>query len=272
MRMDPKGQPGSARARDRHKSRDRARDLIYGRNAALGVLQGRRHVHELFLAEGVGRDGRIDECLALAGSKRIPVKHISQTLIGNMVGRVNHQGIVLATDRFGYVSLREVAGKPGTVLVLDHLNDPQNFGAVLRAGLAFGIAGVVLPSNRSVGVTPAVVNASAGAVERLAVARVTNLARTLLELRMGGRWIAGLDTGDEAHPLPTAEIPMPVALVLGSEGAGISPQIRKLCDLILAIPIEELVESLNAATAGAIALYELSRRQQYEGRARRGAN
>lgn len=221
-------------------------------------------MHELFLAEGIGQDARIEECISLADSRRVPIKHISQTLIGNMVGRVNHQGVVLTTDRFGYVSLSEVARRPGTVLVLDHLNDPQNFGAVLRAGLAFGIAGVVVPADRSVAVTAAVVNASAGAVERLAVAQVTNLARTVRELREGGRWIVGLDTGEDARPLPTTEIPMPAVLVLGSEGSGISAHVRKLCDLVLAIPIEETVESLNAATAGAIALYELSRRQLLE--------
>ncbi len=145
--------------------------------------------------------------------------------------------------------------------MLDHLNDPQNFGSVLRAGVAFGIAGVVLPSDRAVAVTPAVVNASAGAVEQLAVARVTNLVRSVRELRDGGRWIIGLDTGEDSSPLPSADIPLPVALVLGSEGSGISAQVRKACDLILAIPIEETIESLNVATAGAIALYELNRRQ-----------
>ena len=178
-----------------------------------------------------------------------------------MVGRVNDQGIVLTTDRFAYVSLCEVAKRPGTVLVLDHINDPQNFGAVLRAGLAFGIAGVILPADRSVAVTPAVVNASAGAVEQLAVAQVTNLVRSLRELRTGGRWAIGLDTGEDSQPLPTAEIPLPAVLVLGSEGRGISAQVRKQCELILSIPIEESVESLNVATAGAIALYELNRRQ-----------
>ena len=268
MRTDQKAPRGSAKPKDKRKTRDKARDLIYGRNAALAVLTGRRYVHELFVLEGIERDVRIEECLRLAGDRRVPIRRVQATMLGNLVGRVNHQGIVLATDRFGYVSVAEIARRPGTVLVLDHLNDPQNFGAVLRAGLAFGIAGAVLPADRSVAVTPAVVNASAGAVEQLPVAQVTNLARTLREFRGGGRWIVGLDTGEDSCPLPTTEIPLPAALVLGSEGSGISAQVRKACDLILAIPIEETVESLNVATAGAIALYELNRRQLEQAKSR----
>jgi 23S rRNA (guanosine2251-2'-O)-methyltransferase len=261
LRTVPKAPPGNAKSRGKRRPKDQARDLIYGRNAALAVLNGRRFVHELYLADSLGRDARIDECLQIAADRRVPIKRVPQNLLGNLVGRVNHQGVVLSTDRFGYVSLAEVEKRPGTVLVLDHLNDAQNFGAVLRAGLAFGIAGVVLPADRSVAVTPAVVNASAGAVEFLAVAQVTNLSRSLRVLRERGRWIVGLDTGEDSKPLPTTDISLPVALVLGSEGAGISAQVRKSCDLILAIPIEETVESLNVATAGAIALYELNRRQ-----------
>src|SRR5687768_11216784 len=173
LRTDQKAPRGSARPRDKRTSRDQARDLIYGRNAAQAVLSGRRHVHELYVQEGVERDSRIEECLRMASDRRVPTKRVPSTVLGNLVGRVNHQGIVLSTDRFGYVSLAEVARRPGTVLVLDHLNDPQNFGSVLRAGLAFGIAGAVLPADRSVAVTPAVVNASAGAVEQLLVAQVT---------------------------------------------------------------------------------------------------
>ena len=96
------------------------------------MLQGRRFVHELLVADTVGRDARIEECLRAAADRRVPIKRVAHTLLGNLVGKVNHQGIVLATDRFGYVSLGEIAKRPGTVLVLDHLNDPQNFGAVLR--------------------------------------------------------------------------------------------------------------------------------------------
>lgn len=273
MRTDPKGPPGRATSRaGKRKPGDRARDLIYGRNAALAVLRGRRHVYEVYVAEGLERDRRIEECLSAAADRRAPIKRASPTLIGNLVGKVNHQGIVVATDRFGYVSLGEVAKRPGSVLVLNHVNDPQNFGAVLRAGLAFGIAGVVIPSDRAVAVTPAVVNSSAGAVEELAVAQVTNLPRGLRELRDGGRWILGLDTGEDSQPLPTTDVPLPAALVLGSEGRGISAQVRKACDLIVAIPIEESVESLNVATAGAIALYELNRRQAALARERASAD
>ena len=229
------------------------------------MLEGKRHVHGIMLAEGAGHHTRLALIREIAERRRIPIQTVPVQGIENIVGKVNHQGVLATTDRFGYTPLRVVLERPGTVLVLDHVTDPQNLGTLLRTARAFEIAGVVLPSDRSASVTPAVVNASAGAVESLPVSQVVNISRAIKDIREHGRWVAALDTGPDSHSIFTSEIPLPVALVLGSEGRGVSRQARASSDLVISIPISADVESLNVATAGSIALFELSRRMHSAG-------
>ncbi len=184
-----------------------------------------------------------------------------RALLDQLTDGANHQGVALAVTSYPYVALEEIVPARGTVLLLDHLQDPQNFGTLLRAAEAAGIAGVVIPQDRAVGVTPAVVNASAGAVEHLTIARVANLARSADLLKQAGWWLVGLDTGPDAVDLFAADLPSPVGLVVGAEGSGIGHNLRRRCDIIASIPIRGRVASLNAATAGSIAVFELLRRQ-----------
>ena len=190
----------------------------------------------------------------------MPVERPFRALLDELTRGANHQGAVLEASAYPYVALDEIEAVAGTVVLLDHLQDPQNLGTLLRAAEAVGVAGVVIPQDRAVDVTPAVVNASAGAVEHLRVARVPNLARSADRLKEAGWWLIGLDTGPDAVDLFAADLPSPAALVVGSEGAGIGPNLRRRCDLVAAIPMRGRVQSLNAATAGAIALFELHRR------------
>jgi 23S rRNA (guanosine2251-2'-O)-methyltransferase len=146
------------------------------------------------------------------------------------------------------------------VIALDHLQDPQNLGTLLRAAEACGVGLVLIPADRAAEVTPAVVNASAGAVEHLVISRVTNLARELDDLKANGWWVAGLDHGNASQNLYDAEVPTPTVIVLGAEGKGISPNVRRRCDLIVRLPMQGKIESLNAATAGSVVLFELMSR------------
>ena len=260
LRTEQKAPPGEKRRRPQRPTRDEGKDRIYGRNAVLAVVQGKRHVHSIVIAEGAGKDARLDEVRAIAENRRISLKTVDTQAIENIVGKVNHQGILATTDRYGYVPVRTILERPGTILVLDHVTDPQNLGALLRSGLAFDVAGVIIPSDRTASVTSAVVNSSAGAVERLPVAQVVNIQRALLEIKESGRWVVGLDTGEGSTSIFNDDIPLPAALVLGSEGRGISRQVRNTCDLLISIPISHQVESLNVAMAGSIALFELNRR------------
>jgi 23S rRNA (guanosine2251-2'-O)-methyltransferase len=235
--------------------------LIYGRNAVRETLRAaRRSVKRLFVAEGVREDDRVQEIISLAQQQEVLIERVPRPMLDDLAQGGNHQGIALDAGEFPYVDLEDVIEREGTVLVMDHLNDPQNFGTLMRAADASGVAGIVLPSDRSVSVTPAVVNSSAGAIEHLFVAQTPNLARALDKLEDSGRWIVGLDEGEDASSLYEADIPSPVALVVGAEGTGLTPIVRKRCQMIVSIPMLGQVESLNAATAGSIMLYDLLRR------------
>jgi 23S rRNA (guanosine2251-2'-O)-methyltransferase len=214
----------------------------------------------LFIAEGVREDNRVQPIVAAARERGVVVDRVPRELLDDATRGANHQGVALEAETYDYVPFENLVETPGTILVLDHVQDPQNLGTLLRAAEAAGVAGVVIPQNRAVDVTPAVVNASSGAVEHLAISHVPNLVRALQQLKMSGRWVAGLDAGPGAVDLFTADIPQPAVVVVGSEGTGLAPHVRKTCDLLLALPMRGRVASLNAATAGSIALFELLRR------------
>jgi 23S rRNA (guanosine2251-2'-O)-methyltransferase len=237
-------------------------ELLFGRNAILETLRSaRRTGTRLWVAEGMRQDVRVDEIVELAKTQEILVESVPRPLLDDMLPDVNHQGVLLEVPEFPYADLEDVIERPGTVLMLDHVQDPQNFGTLLRAADAAGVAGVVIPADRSVSVTPAVVNASAGAVEHLEIALVPNLGRAIDKLEESGRWIVGLAEGDGSQPLFETDVPMPVVLIVGSEGSGLSAGVRKRCQLLVSLPMLGRIGSLNAATAGSIALYDILRRQ-----------
>ena len=215
------------------------------------------------IADGVRPDDRIRKIEALAVARSIPVDRVPRLLLDELTTG-NHQGVALEAGPYVYAELDEIRERPGTVLIFDHLQDPQNFGTLIRTAAAAGASRVVIPENRAAEVTPAVVNASAGAVELIPIAVVPNLLNALKALKARGWWAAALDTGDDALDIQQADLPAPLALIIGSEGDGVSPLLRKNADLILSIPMAGPVESLNAATAGSIAVYELLRRQRLD--------
>jgi len=214
------------------------------------------------LAEGIKEDDRTRRLLETARRLTLPIEIVPRIFLDQRTMGANHQGVALETAMYVYSALEHIIEHPGTVLILDHLQDPQNFGTLLRAAEAVGVSGVLIPRDRTVDVTPAVVNASAGAVEHLRVARVPNLTRAIGTLKEAGWWSAALDTGDDALDIFTADIPLPLALIVGAEGEGVSANVRKHCDLVLSLPMVGRVASLNAATAGSIALFEVLRRSQ----------
>jgi 23S rRNA (guanosine2251-2'-O)-methyltransferase len=194
------------------------------------------------------------------------VEVVSKARLDNLSGGGVHQGVVLRVAEFSYVDLAEVterakaAGQGGLVLVLDGIEDPHNFGALIRSALAFGVQGVVVAKDRAVGVTGTVVKASAGSVAHMAIARVTNLARSLQELKQAGLWVVGADPEGNRSP-ESVDCRSPIALVVGGEGAGIRRLVLEKCDFRVRIPISARLGSLNASVAGAVLLYEISRQR-----------
>jgi 23S rRNA (guanosine2251-2'-O)-methyltransferase len=273
------------------------REIIYGRNAVRECLRaGRRQFFRLILAEGLRqtdragagpprpgpgardgvREGRapgVGEILRAAERRRLPVQTAPRASLDQSATAPggNPQGVALEVSGYPYAALGDIIalarsrGEPPFILLLDLLQDPQNAGALLRAAEAVGAHGAVLQDRRSVEITPAVVNASAGATEHLLIARETNLARAMDQLKEHGLWLTGLDADGETR-LDQADLSGPLGLVIGSEGEGLRRLVREKCDRLVRLPMRGNVASLNAATAGSVALY-----YAWEARGFRGA-
>lgn len=236
-------------------------EIIYGLNSVMEALRGKRRAFELFIAGS--HDRRLEKLLDLAEEKRVPVRHRDKRDLARLCGTEHHQGVALRAERFAYADLADILESTGNdrlVLVLDGVQDPHNLGALIRSAACAGADGVVIPKDRAVGVTATVEKASAGAVETIAIVEVTNIAQTLDELKGAGFWIYGA-AGESSDSLYDQKLNGRIALVVGSEGEGIRPLVRKKCDLLVSIPLQGGVNSLNASVAGGIMLFEVVRQR-----------
>ena len=240
-------------------------EIIYGINPVVEALRGRRRAFELFVT-GKESDRRFDKLLLLAKEKGVPVRQREKGDITRLCGTEHHQGAALRLEAFAYAGVEEIlecwrsSGESGLLVVLDGIQDPHNLGAIIRSAACAGAHGVIIPRDRAVGITATVEKASAGAVETVPVAQVANIAQTLEELKKEGFWIYGA-VGDAAASLYDADLRGNAVIVIGSEGEGIRPLVRKKCDYLLSIPIRGGVSSLNASVAGGVLLFEIVRQR-----------
>ena len=259
-------------SRDSHRKGPReivsGGEWIYGRNPVEEALAaGRRTVLEIVLPPAFpGEDDQIVRMRDEARSRRIAVRTMDRAALDRLTRFGHHQGVALKTTGYPYVGFEDIVRaveEDGNsfVLVLDHMEDPQNVGAVLRTAAALGAAGVVIPEDRACGITPAAVRASAGGSEHVRVAHVVNLPRAMDELKEAGLWFTGLDWGDDAKNISELDLKGRVGLVIGAEGCGIGRLVRQKCDFIAEIPMPGGFESLNAGVAAAIAMYEAMRQR-----------
>lgn len=237
-------------------------EYLAGRNAVReALLAGRRRFERLFLAEGVAEQGRVGEIVHLCAKGGVPVRRVHRVELDRLGDDLTHQGVVAQVSSYPYVAIEDILGaaqatqEPPLILALDSLQDPQNVGALLRTADAVGVHGVIIAQRRAAQITPAVSRASAGAAEHLMVARVTNVARTLDALKQEGIWVVGIEAHPDAQDYRLADLDLPLALVLGSEGGGMRRLVAETCDLLLSIPMRGRVSSLNVSVAGALALY-----------------
>ena len=235
--------------------------VIYGINPVLEALRAGR-VRRLRV--GPRADRRIDEALALARKRGVAVERVDAETIERAARGAVHQGVVADIDAPRDYTVAELvasaAPEPPLLVVLDGIEDPHNLGAIIRSAHALGAQGVVIPKDRAASVTSTVAKASAGAVEHCPVARVTNLAQALEKLKTAGLWTLAL-AGEAAEELPDVDLTLPTALVVGSEGSGVRPLVRRTCDRVVRIPMKGKVGSLNASVAASIALYEVARQR-----------
>jgi 23S rRNA (guanosine2251-2'-O)-methyltransferase len=234
-------------------------DYLYGRHAVLEALRAKRSVEEILIARGVHTQGGLSELIALAKSAGVPMHGVPREELDRLAR--HHQGIVAQIGEYAYVQVEDLLavarerGEPAFLLMLDLVQDPQNFGTLLRTAEAVGVHGVIIAERRAVGVTAAVVKASAGAVEHLKIARVTNLSRAIENLKRASVWVIGVENAPEARDFSRADFTIPLTLVLGSEGAGLGRLVREKCDFLVRLPMWGRVSSLNVAVAGSIVLY-----------------
>jgi 23S rRNA (guanosine2251-2'-O)-methyltransferase len=240
-------------------------ELIYGRRAVLETLRARRRrIYRLWLeGDKEPKEGSsLADIMAEAKAQNIATRAITGGLFDKLKReQSNAQGVALEVGDYPYATVDDcfaharAQGEPPLFLLLDHLEDPQNLGTLIRTADALGVHGIVIPDRRAARVTPAVSNASAGAVEHTRIVQVTNLNRTIDDLKERNVWVAGLAGEPEVPPLEQANLSGAMAIVVGSEGKGLSRLTREKCDFLVRLTMTGNVESLNASVAGSIVLY-----------------
>ncbi len=243
-------------------------EVVVGRNAVVEALRAGVPASALFVAARIDSDDRVREALKIAGNQGLPLLEAPRPEIDRMSRGAVHQGLLLQVPPYDYahpgdlLSRATESGSPALLVALDGITDPRNLGAIVRSVGAFGGHGVLVPERRSAGMTAGAWKASAGAASRVPVARATNLNRALTSWQAGGCVIVGL-AADGDVDLDDLEVAVdPLALVVGSEGKGLSRLVRETCDLTVSIPMHAATESLNAGMAAAIVLHEIARRRR----------
>ena len=243
-------------------------EWIYGRNPVEEALAaGRRTASEIVLPPATpDEDDQLARIRDEARARRLVIRTMERDQLDRLTRFGHHQGVALKTTGYPYVGLEDIladveADDQATVIVLDHLEDPQNVGSILRTASAIGATGVVIPEDRASGITPAAVRASAGGAEHVKVAHVVNLVRAIGALKEAGLWFTGLDWGKDARSYTEIDFTGRVGLVVGAEGRGISRLVRDNCDFIGVLPMPGGFESLNAGVAAAVTMYEIIRQR-----------
>lgn len=238
-------------------------ERLEGINSVLSALEGEREIKKILLMEG--KTGHsIDKIINLANERQIPVMTLNRQRFESMAQSAYAQGVMAEVKAYNYAEVDDILQLASQrheepfIVVLDGLEDPQNVGSIIRTAECAGVHGVILPKHRAAGVTAAVARASAGAIEHMLVAQVTNLAQTLDKLKAEGCWVVGADMDGEAI-WGQAKLPMPAVIVIGSEGRGLHRLVKDKCDLTVRIPMSGHTGSLNASVSTALLIYEVLR-------------
>lgn len=240
-------------------------EWITGRNPVLEALHSSASVQKIWVAEGV-KKGSIQEIVSKAREKNIVIKYVPRKKIDQLTGAKNHQGIAASVSAYDYADMDTLfaraaqKGQAPFFILLDGIEDPQNLGSMLRSADAAGADGIIIPKHGACGLTGAVAKASTGAIEHVPVVKVTNLVRTMERLKKEGLWIAGTEAYAEAD-YRELDGEMPVVLVIGSEGKGMSRLVKESCDFLYRIPMSGEVSSLNAAVSCSLLMYEVQRKR-----------
>lgn len=236
-------------------------DIIEGRNAVIEALRSDRTIEQILIANG-DISGSVNVILGLAKEKNVVVKYVDRRKLDQMSETGAHQGVVAQVTPYKYFEVEDILkyaedkGENPFIVILDEIEDPHNFGSIIRTAETCGAHGIIIPKRRNVGVTPTVYKTSAGAIEYMKIAKVTNLNSTIDKLKEKGVWVYGADMAGEDFCFE-ANLSGPVALIIGSEGKGILKLTKEKCDALIKIPMVGKISSLNASVAGGILMYEI---------------
>jgi 23S rRNA (guanosine2251-2'-O)-methyltransferase len=241
-------------------------DLTYGRHAVLAALKSDRQINRIWVTDTLLAHGQFYPLIKEAKAEGTIVDEVDSRRLSNLTQGGNHQGIAAQVAPYVYWDIStlidQAKATPDPVIVIaDGIEDPHNLGAIIRTAEALGVQGIVIPQRRAAGITSTVMKVAAGALESMAIARVTNLNQAITKLKESGFWIYGT-TADTDNLLHQTNFSGSIGLVIGSEGKGLSQLIEKNCDQLVAIPLGGKTPSLNASVAAAIALYEVFRQRQ----------
>ncbi|MGX7070475.1 23S rRNA (guanosine(2251)-2'-O)-methyltransferase RlmB [Gemella bergeri] len=235
------------------------KEVIAGRNAILEAIKSGREINKILFQEGIEK-GRLKSIFTIANEKKIICQEVPKRKLGNSTTE-RHQGVIAYVAPYNYFELDEVINtleinKNTTLLILDHIEDPHNLGAIIRSAEACGVKAVIIPKRRAAVISQTTVKASAGAIEYIPVIRVSNLADTIKKLKQVGFWIAGTTLSERSEDYTKIAKDVPLAIVIGNEGTGISKVIADECDFLYHLPMLGKIQSLNASVAAGIVMYE----------------
>lgn len=246
-----------------------SQEFIYGKNPVIEALKAGHSINKIWIGEG-SQKGQMTKIIQMAKENGVLVQNAPKRKLDQLVDTDNHQGVVASIAAYEYAEVEDLfqlakeRGEEPFILILDEVEDPHNLGSILRTADAVGAHGVIIPKRRAVGLTQTVAKASTGAIEYVPVVRVTNIARTMDDLKTKGIWFAGTDAkGTDDYR--RASFDMPIGLVIGSEGKGISRLVKEKCDFLVSIPMVGQVTSLNASVAASLLMYEVFRRRHEVG-------
>ncbi len=242
------------------ESSDKQNNIICGRNPVLEAIRSGREIDRLLIAHGAN-SGSIKEIIAKCSKKGVLIKEISPQKLDYYCGGANHQGVAVMFSSREYSTVDDIlnfaqeSNEEPFIIICDEIEDPHNLGAIIRTAEVGGVHGIIIPKRRSASLNATVAKTSAGALEYMRVARVTNIAATIDELKSKGIWVFGADMGGEDYSFTDYRIPL--ALVIGNEGKGIGPLVLKKCDKIISLPMRGKINSLNASVAAGILMYKV---------------
>ena len=246
--------------RTNNTDKEKISDQIEGRNSVLELLESRRDINKILIAKGE-RHGSINKIISIAKQRKIVIAEVERQKLNIISQTDNHQGVIAIVPPFNYVEVGDILNEAKSkeedpfVLILDGIEDPHNLGSIIRSAETAGVHGIIIPKRRAASVNSTVSKASAGAVEHVKIARVNNLNETIKYLKDNGLWICGTD-GAAKDYYYNQNLKGPLAIVIGSEGFGMSRLVKENCDFLVKIPMKGKITSLNASVSAGIVIYE----------------